>query len=52
MQDALSRSLKIGGAYALHEKAGQFVLGGMKRDAAASRPTTGKMDSGVNYDRV
>ena len=52
MQDALSRSLKIGGAYALHEKAGQFVLGGMKRDVAASRPKTGKMDSGVNYDRV
>jgi hypothetical protein len=52
MQDALSRSLKVGGAYALHERAGQFVLGGMKRDAAAGKPTTGKMDSAVNYDRA
>jgi hypothetical protein len=49
MQDAVSRSLKLGGAHAVHEKAGQFVLGGMQRDAAANRPTTGKMDSGVSY---
>ncbi len=48
MQDAVSRSLKLGGAQAIHEKAGQFVLGGMQRDAA-NRPATGKMDSGVNY---
>jgi hypothetical protein len=52
MPDAFSRSLKFGGAYALHDKAGQFVLGWMKRDAATSRPTTGKMDNGVNYDRM
>jgi hypothetical protein len=52
MQDALSRSLKFGGAYALHEKAGQSVLRGMKRDPAASMPTTGKMDSTVDYNGV
>jgi hypothetical protein len=49
VQDAIARSLKLGGACAVHEKAGQFILGGMQNEAAANSPAKGKMDSGVNY---
>jgi hypothetical protein len=51
MQDAFSRSLKFGGAYALHDKAGQFMLGWMQKDTTGGRPTTGRMDNRVHYDR-
>jgi hypothetical protein len=49
VQDAVARSMKVGGAYAVHEQMGHYVIGKLRKDTEAKQPATGRMDSGVNY---